>query len=380
MNKVILIGLLLFSVQVVAQDSLSKKDNWSIAGYIKDMEWVRFDKDFKNAQATNLVHNRINIKWKPSDKFNARMEVRNRFFWGDDVRLIPNFKEQVKNQYEAVNLSVNWINNRSILLNSNIERLYIEQRGEKWNIRAGRQRINWGINNTWNPNDLFNTYNFLDFDYEERPGSDALKLQYITDSLSNIEIALAATNDKPIAVVKYATNFRNYDLQWIIGSYQEIFTAGFGWAGSIADVGFKGEAQYYADRNDSISQINIAVEGDYVFENGLYLSLGVLFNEEGFNKPSLDFSKFIFQSSPRNLMPSKWNLLAATSKEFTPLFTGSMNVVYSPKVNMLILFPSFRYNLHPNIDLDLIWQSFFMEMDRFSGISHTGYLRVKWSF
>lgn len=367
-------------VQAVAQDSLSWKDSWSVAGYVKDMEWVRLDKDLGHPQATNLVHNRINLKWKPVGQFNGRLEIRNRIYWGDDVRSIPGFREQVRNQYEAVDLSVNWINEHSVLFNSNIERLYLEHRRDKWNLRAGRQRINWGINNTWNPNDIFNSYNFLDFDYEERPGSDALKMQFITDSLSNLEIAVSATNDRPIGAIKYATNKNNYDLQCIVGSYQGKFTAGFGWAGSIADVGFKGEAQYYADKKDSISTLNIAMEGDYVFENGLYIALGVLFNEEGLNEPMKDYSKIVFQSSPRNLMPARWSLLAATTKEFTPRFSGNLNLVYSPAVNMLIIFPSFRYNLLTNLDLDMVWQSFFMEMDEFEGISHTGYVRIKWSF
>ena len=33
---------------------------------------------------------------------------------------------------------------------------------EKLQLRVGRQRINWGINTTWNPNDIFNSYNIYD--------------------------------------------------------------------------------------------------------------------------------------------------------------------------------------------------------------------------
>ena len=36
------------------------------------------------------------------------------------------------------------------------------------------------MNLVWNPNDLFNAFSFVDFDYEERPGSDALRIQKYT--------------------------------------------------------------------------------------------------------------------------------------------------------------------------------------------------------
>ena len=363
-----------------AQDTLETKETWSLSGYVKDLQWVRFDKNFKQANPTNLLHNRLNLHWDPTEKISGRLEIRNRFYWGDDVKMIPGFKEQLRNQNEAVDLSATWFSERSMILHSNVERLWFEYRKTKWNLRAGRQRINWGINNTWNPNDIFNTYNFLDFDYEERPGSDAVKGQYIINDLSHVELAFAATQDHPIVAAKYFTNYKKYDLQWNVGSFQNIFTAGFGWAGSIADIGFKGEAQYFAGKSDSLSQLNLAMEADYMFNNGWYLSSGILYNEAGLYKPLDIFTRINFNTSPQNLMPARWNLLLNSTKEFTPLFNGSMNVVYSPGVNMLILFPSFRYNVTDNLDVDLVWQSFFAELDRFQAISHTGFLRLKYSF
>ena len=68
------------------------------------------------------------------------------------------------------------------------DRLFIEWNKEKWNIRIGRQRINWGINLAFNPNDIFNAYNFLDFDYEERPGVDAARVQYYYGSFSGLDL------------------------------------------------------------------------------------------------------------------------------------------------------------------------------------------------
>lgn len=378
--KNFLLILSVLPLSLTAQDSLAKKRMLSFSGYLKDLEWVRFDKGFNNATATNLLHNRMNVKWNPGQNWNGGLEVRNRLYWGDDVRVLPDFKRQLRNENEAVDLSVNWLNTRSAILHSNVERLWMEFKKNRWNIRAGRQRINWGITNTWNPNDIFNSYNFLDFDYEERPGSDAIKGQFLINDLSNIEVAVAGTGHRPIMAARYSTNYRNFDLQWNTGIYQSKFTAGFGWAGSIKDAGFKGEAQFYADQEKGSSRLLLVLEGDYVFKNGWYLSSAFLYNEKGLDRPLHGLEQPILEASPRNLMPAKWNILVNTSKEFTPIFDGSINVVYAPGMNLLILFPTLHYNLKTDLDIDFVWQSFFTESTRFEALSHTGFLRLRWSF
>jgi hypothetical protein len=363
----------------LAQDSAisKKKTDWS--GYLKDLRWVRFDKKFKEAYATDLLHNRVNVQWKPVADLEARIEIRNRLFWGDDVSGVPRFSEQLRNANELADLSVTWFSKRAVILHTNIERLWLEYRKSRWSARAGRQRINWGMATTWNPNDLFNTYNFLDFDYEERPGSDAIKFQYQPGELSNIELAYAATRDKPVAAAKFSTNYRGYDLQFLAGVHYGDFTAGLGWAGSISDVGFKGEMQWYPGK-DSLSNLSIAAGADYIFKSGLYTSIGVLYNEAGFDKPLPDPEKLVLVVSPRSLMPGKWNIVVTGSREFTPRLNASASIVYSPGTNLLILFPSCSYNLAINIDLGFYWQSFFLETQGFGALSHSAFLRVRWSF
>lgn len=380
MKKLSAIVFIFLALGGFCQDSSSTRRSLNYSGYIKDLFVARSDKNFQPVYATNLIHNRFNVKWNPPGKISGRLDIRNRLYWGDDVRTIPGFKEQLKNQNDAIDLSTTWSDNRSIFFHSNIERLWMEYRKSKWNIRAGRQRINWGIANTWNPNDLFNTYDFLNFDYEERPGTDAVRIQYHVNDLSNFEFAFAGTERHTISAVKYSTNYRKYDFQAIAGTYQNIFTAGIGWAGSISDLGFKGEAQYYAYRKDSASCFTGTIEADYIFKTGWYLSSAILYNQKGWHAPPGKESIFILEASPRNLMPARWNLLLSSSKEFTLLVSGSMNVVYSPQVNLLIIYPSLRYNLKPNLDFDFVWQSFFIEMQQFEAISHMGFLRLKWSF
>jgi hypothetical protein len=354
-----------------------------VNGYLKDIQSLTFDKNFDSLVTGNLIHNRVNVRWRPTTKLTAAVEFRTRLFWGEEVRLTPDFASNIQNDNEAVNMSILWFETESMVMQTTIDRLWLEYNTTNWDARIGRQRINWGINTIWNPNDIFNTYNFLDFDYEERPGRDALRVRYHLSGMSNIELAVAGAdqNNKAVGAIKYLTNKWNYDFQFSAGVYHEMFTAGAGWSGSIRDAGFKGELQYFAGRPDTTAQINLTLETDYVFEDGWYLNLGLLVSSAGIDEPINDWNLANFQLSPQQLMPTKWNIAFTLSKEFTPLLSSTLSVIYSPGTNLMILLPSLKYNLAPNLDFDLVWQSFYAEQNNdFESVTHRGFLRLKWNF
>lgn len=376
---------LLSHIAMYAQtsDSLQIQKKWTVNGYLKDIQSLTFDKSFDSLVTGNLIHNRFNVRWKPTAKLTAAAEFRTRLFWGEEVRLTPDFASNIQNDNEAVNMSILWFETESMVMQTIIDRLWLEYNTTNWDARIGRQRINWGINTIWNPNDIFNTYNFLDFDYEERPGRDALKVRYHLSGMSNIELAVAVAdqNNKAVGAVKYLTNKWNYDFQFSTGIYHEMFTLGAGWSGSIRDAGFKGELQYFSGRRDTTAQLNVTLETDYVFENALYINLGLLVSSAGIDQPINDWNLVNFQLSPQHLMPTKWNIAFTLSKEFTPLLSSTLSVIYSPGTNLMILLPSLKYNLAPNLDFDLVWQSFYAEQNNdFEGVTHRGFLRLKWNF
>ena len=207
-----------------------KQKKLEVRGYVKDLQSLTFSNNFDSLVTGNLIHNRVNLRWNPSDRFSGAIEFRNRLFWGEEVRLTPDFSSNLNNNSEAVNASIIWFETESMVLQTNIDRFWIEYHGNTWEARLGRQRINWGISTVWNPNDIFNTYNFLDFDYEERPGRDAAKVTYHLSEMSNIELAAAAADqaNKAVASIRYFTNRWKYDFQFSGGVYHEIFTIGAG--------------------------------------------------------------------------------------------------------------------------------------------------------
>lgn len=202
--------------------------------------------------------------------------------------------------------------------------------------------------------------------------------------MSHIELTAAATDAdefEGIVAGRYFFNKANFDFQLIAGWYFNDFTGGVGWTGSFGGTGFKGEMQQFFSTYDSARQFNLVIEGDRVFGEGWYTSAGMLFNNNGLNEPVENWQTVNFELSPRNLMPTQWNFLYTLAKDITPLFNASVGVVYSPGSRLFLLLPSFQYNIADNLDINLVWQSFFAEQgEEFEALSHSAFIRFKWSF
>lgn len=381
--KIALTILLLLNLHfnLPAQDSSVQK-KIELNGYIKAVEMYRFDKMTHMDFASHLIHNRLNVKWKPGNTVSFSAELRNRIYFGEQIRLVPGFVEGLRNEQELWNLQKAWIKNKDVVFHTNIERLYVDFKKGSWDLRLGRQRINWGIATTWNPNDIFNAYNFLDVDYIERPGTDAAKLHLNTSENSNIEFVYsAASNKKSILASRFSFNKWNYDFQLIAGSYHGFFTMGAGWAGNIKNAGFKGEVQYYSGNAQVKSQLNMAIGLDYMFKKGWYVSLGGLYNSNGINEEVSNWQNLDLKLSARNLMPGKWSYITTVQKEITPLFSAGASFVYSPKLNLVILMPSISYNISSTLDADLIYQSFHLKNEgHLTGVTDIGFIRLRYSF
>ncbi len=364
----------------LGQDSLRAR--LQVNGYLKDLQSLNYQENLTNLITGNLIHHRLNVRWHPMRGLTTAVELRDRLFWGEEVATVPDFSGLLRNRNEALDLTWNLVEDERMVLNSTIDRLWIEYAEDKWNLRIGRQRVNWGIGTTWNPNDLFNTFNFLDFDYEERPGIDGLKLQYITGEMDYIETSVSFTKeaDNMVAAVKYFKNVANYDLQFLVGMYHEQPTAGVGWSGSIRETGFKGEFQYFLARNNTAQQLNACIEADHVFSKGWYLNLGAFLNSTGATSSQEVSQLTNLRFSPRALMPTKWNTSIMASKELTPLITLTATVIYSPRTNLTIFLPAMTYNASEDLEISFVWQSFFIDrQSSFDDLSHRCFLRFKWS-
>ncbi len=382
-----LISIFMFVVSYGQSDSTKNwKEKFNVNGYVKYMQ----TNSFLNADTIitdNLFHNRINFKYYPNDNFTVSVDFRNRLFYGKTVELNPFYADFIDRDNGAVDLSFNLIETKSMVLNSTIDRANIEWAKDKWNVRIGRQRINWGINMAWNPNDLFNAYNFVDFDYQERPGSDAIRIQYYNQPMSQIEVAYRPGKDLDSSIIAglYRFNKKGYDFQVIGANYFTDLTLGLGWAGNIYQSGFKGEASYFHPKENYADTNGIFVGSislDYTFDSGIFLSTGALYNSGGSTGGDLSQLQTTFANlSAKNLMPTQWATLVQVSGAFTPIFSGSMTTMYLPSINGVFLIPTLAYSILENWDIDFVGQLLFSDFQgQFGNVSNSLFFRLRWSY
>ncbi len=357
-----------------------------LSGYVKSLQSAVIPGTSDTLSSSNLIHNRLNFKLNFNSKLMLRFEIRNRLFFGDQIKQTPGFGNLIDQDDGLWKLSKLWVHNTSWVAHSIIDRLQLQYSNDKIDIRLGRQRIHWGIHNFWNPNDLFNSFNFLDFDFEERPGSDAMRLQYFTAGGSTWEAAFKPGKkaETHTAGLLYKFNRNEYDFQFLGGLYNTDLVVGGGWAGGINKTGWKGEFSYfipYKKENDAKQVLVFTTMVDQTFSGEWYVSLSALMQtSEAIYNPLLN-SYTGFELSPKNLFPSKFSFLGGVSKSFSNILSINLSALYATKNNILIVLPTFNWNAADNLQIDLTGQSFYSKVTTAYGcLAHSVYLRAKWSF
>ena len=172
--------IILFFFLLISFYGFTQERNWTLNGYLKDLQMYYSPKNGIEGMDidqlnTNIIHNRLNFKWYTNEKITIAIEMRNRLMFGNIIREFPEYKSTIDYDNGWLDLSCIPVDAKNWFIHSMIDRAYFDYTSGKWQVRIGRQRINWGINLVWNPNDVFNTFSYFDFDYEERPGTDAVK-------------------------------------------------------------------------------------------------------------------------------------------------------------------------------------------------------------
>ncbi|MCK5034053.1 MAG: hypothetical protein KAS18_10480 [Calditrichia bacterium] len=268
-------------------------------------------------------------------------------------------------------------------------------------VTFGRQRIAWGTCLVWNPTDLFNASNILDFDYPERPGTDAIKMQYYVDELSSFELAFSPgkRSEDVIYAARYKTNFWSYDFSLLAGWQKKTLRIGGSWAGDIIGGGFRGEIVYSKpDINtdlpvdpmfDPFSPIpkyilddpywTAVFSYDYTFENSLYLHTEWLYNELGNTKNSGE--RRIEALYTGELSPSRNSLFFEVAFDITPLLRGDIFFIVNPTDESWIAAPSLTYSLATDWEIYLLaFPSEGKEGSEFGGFPAQYFLRAQYSF
>ena len=369
----------------------SLSDKIKLRGYVKNMQTFQMA-DVNYVAHDNLIHNRLNFRFYPSKSFSSGLEIRNRVFSGDLVNFNPDYAKSVSTENGLVDLSWAWLDTPGLVGLSQIDRAWFNWNNDSWDVTLGRQRINWGVNAFWNSNDLFNTFDLVDFDYEERPGTDAIRVQRFFKDFSSVDIAIAPSkyDSAWIGAGMYKFNKGTYDFQVLTGWWNQDIALGAGWAGNLKSASFKGEVTYFHPQSEwqgLKGDITASISFDYMFKGNKYAMVGLMYGSNGIGK-SLDINALSNSSfasaalpSAKNLMPTKYNALVSVSLPITSLISAALVGIYSPGVNLLFAMPSLSMSISSSWDFSIFGQTTFLDdSTRFKNYGTSVFARLKWGF
>lgn len=374
--------LIFFSISSIT----FSQSNLELNGYLQNMQTAWSPKSNEELLLSNSITNRINFAWYPHKDLIFRVGLRNIFDYGRFVSMIPFYSKIALQDAGFADLTEEIVSGKSYILYSNIDRLNLRFTYNNLEIQIGRQRINWGINSVWTPNDIFNSSSFINFDYVEKPGSDALRLQYYIDFASSLELVSKLDYDKNLTLAgRFKINKWNYDFQ-ILGGLTEIdYIFGGGWAGDIYNAGFTGEFTYFKNRksNQNLDEQFVSSIGtNYTFTNSLFISLEFLYNSIGKTGTINSLNNFFnLNYSAKQLSPARYSIFSQAAYPITPLLNSSIAAILNPSDGSMLLSPTLEFSLNEDVYL-LTSGQFFLGADftEWGNYGQFYYLRIKWNF
>jgi len=402
-KKRIFVIIIFFSLPLYSQLS-----DWEYGGYVKNLatyiDGTYESLPVESGKFQNVFQGRLNLNWYPLYELSFSAQSRHLFTYQKELYLTQGFVNQLSRSSYYFDLTWEAIEENDHNFFSEFDRLNLLWTAGDLEVTLGRQRIAWGTCLVWNPTDLFNAANILDFDYPERPGTDAVKVQYYIDEVSAIEIAFSPgrTADEVIYAGRYKTNFWNYDFSLLAGWQLKTLRFGGSWAGDISGGGFRGEIVYSKPDINVDFPVNPALAAftppgvipnillekpywtaafsyDYTFENSLYLHTEWLYNELGLTKNS-GYKRYQTIYSGE-LSPSRHSLFYEIAYDITPLLRGDIFFIVNPTDNSWIAAPSLTYSVATDWEIYLLaFPSEGKTGSEFGGFPAQYFLRTQFSF
>jgi len=383
MKKTLLLiaAVMTFTLSSLSQEAPAK---FSAGGYATWLHNSVFEDPSDAWLNSSMLHNRLNFRAYPGSRITMALEIRNRFVLGDMVQLDPTYSPALASDPGWIDMSWNILSEQSFVLNTFIDRAWIDYTAGKLRLTLGRQRINWSQALVWNPNDIFNTYSFFDFDYMERPGSDAIRAVYSTGPASAAEMVVKLdSTDRVTVAALYRFSLLNTDLQFFAGETNgELFTAGTGWSGAAGSYSIRGEATLFAPfGNSSVKETTfIATAGiDKVFSDKFTALVQMMYSNNPF---VLDNFTELYKGAitADQLAFSEFSAIGQLTWTPIPLLNISLSAIWYPDLNGYFADAIIDFSMAENVDFSLIMQHFDNVISGEVTRINLGFIRIKYSF
>jgi len=409
MKRILLIHYIILNFSIVTAQNSATLSKLDFHGYLSGMPSLFWIEDSTAWQS--IIHNRLNLDWYPSQRISGSIQFRNQLIAGEFVEATP-----VKNGFNKENYYLPLTFQQKFadqyLLSLSIDRAWLQYTHNKLEIKFGRQRINWGQTFVWNPNDLFNSRNFFDFDYPELPGVDAIRIQYYTGYTSSVDLAAKADDSGKItAGTLVHFNQWNTDFQVMAAFFNQSnklelefdtlsvsleredrdLVGGFGFSGAIRNLSVRGELSYFYSletSNNSSNQLLSSLAFDYTFSDQTYLMFEFFYTNKVYLSGTSIMNMYTGTQNVKTLTYTKYNAFGQVTYPVNPILTTNLAAMYFYDENLLGFFvgPSIEISLADNLTLASFFQFFafryenpFSKKEEWTK-SDFIFLRLKWNF
>lgn len=338
----------------------SSRQDLSLSGYVREapIVWqsspVTGTLSNRKTQFTNLLHLRQNLRLYPSRSITVGVELKERAFAGEGAGELLDASDLLGGTAGYFDWERRFVNEDRLVMVGTLDRAWIIAYAGPVQATVGRQRIAWGTNLVWNTIDIFNPVSPLDFDNEERPGTDAGRVQVYLGPSSKVEVAAAPMRDpdRTVSAAQLVLNRWAYD--WVVlgGRRGTETLAGWAWAGEIKGGGFRGEFLYEHPREGS-SVLRGSVDGDYAFRSTLYLHGAFLYNSGGATGPAGGL-KLLDAYRRGWLSPGRLSLYAEAGRDVTALVHADVATIVNAYDGSWYLGPAVTWSAAANLDVAAI--------------------------
>ena len=290
-------------------------------------------------------------------------------------------RSRTQDRLAAVDLDKVSVDNDHLYLKHSIYRAYVKYYQPEFQAVVGKQSVDWGRLRFYSPLDVFDSVGALDLEQDERPGLDAVNLNFSPEAFAGVNVVAAPgeTDEESSGGVKLYKTISTYDAAIIAAMVHKDQIYGFLFDGYLKGAGFRGELTHTL-KDDHRTFFRAAVGLDYTFNDKLYALV-----EYFYNGGHDDNDTAVLTSSYRRaqeVLSYNRHLSSLWLKyTLTPLWDLNQYVIYDWDGQSVVVNPELSYDLTRNIDLRLGTQLFFGPANsEFGDLKDLYYLELKWFF
>lgn len=290
---------------------------------------------------------RLDLTGTLKDSLVLKMVYDQEAYLGDYLRS-KEFREiKSYDRHDLINLDWEITDNDDIYWKQYLYRAYLRFQSEKFNLSLGRQRIAWGTGKFWNPTDIFNPFNPVQIERDERIGVDSMEMEFFLRPMTSFNLVYAPkdSSSRSKGAFKFKNTYKDLDFSVLGGKSGRDRIIGGDFSTTVLDGGLRGEVlTHFVPHRKNYFQF--ILNYDYTFKNSFYILVEYFYNSRPL--PQNEFLQLIDRGTEtltRNLIGINLGY------DITPLLRADLYIIYGVKNEGLFIHPKLRYSILQNLEL-----------------------------